>query len=507
MVQILGAGHHQTSDFEVDRWLDDLDADFDILNDILVRVSGIGPEDDDKLTMLKAFLKRRDVKAGKVLIFSEAEATVQYLYDQLNPDSKDKSFAKLSGANRDSAETIVNRFSPTWNLGKTESLPGPELRTLIATDIVSEGQNRQDCARVLNYDLHWNPVKLIQRFGRVDRIGTEHSTIHLHNMWPDLEVDAQLDLTYRLLNRIQLFHDLIGLDSRLLSSNERLNSDAMYRIYHQKQLPDIDEGLDDVATHQRGVALLQRIQEADPELWQTVTDLPDGIRSALAVASVATADAEADRFIQAALEIEGAQMPMLSPAQLTATVSPFDDPASGETLVLLSVGGITGTYAVGSDKQPRSITPAQFIPAAECEPDAPATPLPSDTNERVMAAFDAFSTEANSRLGRARRPTSDTRVRRYLSKQLTLARQQFANDQDELRRIEVLRRIFLDYLPPRVLGPLRDIREFQLEGEALIRRLEALRSTHRLNPPDDNAPQTQEPQVIRIVCSDGLTPT
>ena len=63
---------------------------------------------------------------------------------------------------------------------------------LLATDVVSEGQNLQDCARVLNYDLHWNPVRLIQRFGRVDRIGTEHEVINLHNMWPDTAVDAGL---------------------------------------------------------------------------------------------------------------------------------------------------------------------------------------------------------------------------------------------------------------------------------------------------------------------------
>ena len=70
--------------------------------------------------------------------------------------------------------------------------------------MVSEGQNLQDCARVLNYDLHWNPVKLIQRFGRVDRIGTEHEVINLHNMWPDQAVDEELDLTDRLLKRVPI---------------------------------------------------------------------------------------------------------------------------------------------------------------------------------------------------------------------------------------------------------------------------------------------------------------
>ena len=88
---------------------------------------------------------------------------------------------------------------------------------MIATDVVSEGQNMQDCNRVLNYDLHWNPVRLIQRFGRVDRIGTTHETIYLHNTWPDTGVDAELSLTERLHNRIQAFHDFIGLDTQLLS--------------------------------------------------------------------------------------------------------------------------------------------------------------------------------------------------------------------------------------------------------------------------------------------------
>ena len=151
---------------------------------------------------------------------------------------------------------------------------------MLATDIVSEGQNLQDCARVLNYDLHWNPVRLIQRFGRVDRIGTEHEVIRLQNMWPDTAVDAGLSLTETLGRRIQTFHDLIGLDSRLLSEAERLNANAMYRIYEGKELPDLNDGLDDVAANQRAIALLQRIQQDDPELWRTITTLPDGIRSA-----------------------------------------------------------------------------------------------------------------------------------------------------------------------------------------------------------------------------------
>jgi len=225
---------HPTKDFEVQKWMDDLDSDFAVLNDVFGRIAGIGPEDDDKLASLLAFLEDSDVKSGKVLIFSEAAATVDYLYEQLDPGGNDPSIAKLSGSNRGDFENIIKRFSPTWNLRRAEKMPGPEIRILISTDVSSEGQNLQDCARVLNYDLHWNPVKLIQRFGRVDRIGTEHMTIWLHNMWPDLAIDEGLSLTDRLLKRIQTFHDFIGLDSRLLSESERLNEGAMYRIYQDK---------------------------------------------------------------------------------------------------------------------------------------------------------------------------------------------------------------------------------------------------------------------------------
>ncbi len=500
---------HSTGDFDVDRWIEDLDADYALLNDIASRVADIGPKDDDKLQTLRRFLARKDVRAGKLIIFSEAETTVEYLFEQLNPGGRDPTIARLSGNTRGSLEAIVKRFSPTWNLRNNEARPGPEIRVLIATDIVSEGQNLQDCARVLNYDLHWNPVRLVQRFGRVDRIGTEYAVIHLHNMWPDLDVDAGLALTERLLNRIQAFHDLIGLDSRLLSDSERLNTRAMYRIYREKKMPEVDDGLDEVAAHQRAIGLLQRIQDDDPELWDTITDLPDGIRSALSVDSEESLDVEdttdATQFTQGVLRIDGSQMPLISPASQPKESTPFDDPHPGETLVLLRSGDVASCYAVGDDLEPRSITPAQFIAAAECEPQIPAAPLPEATNERVMAAFERFKEESRRTLGKARRPGADTRVRRYLSKQLNIARQQVIDDADALRQLDVLRQIFLDSVPPQVEAGLRDIRELRLEGQILVRRLQALRERYRLNPPeDDDDAGRVEPRVVRIVCSDGL---
>ena len=494
---------HDVVDFRDDDWVEDLDADFDVLSDILDRVKDIGPEDDDKLRAVRQFLDRPDVRSGKVLIFSEAETTVEYLFRELNPNGEDPETARLTGSTSHDAERIVKRFSPQWNLGPNEPRSNTEIRVLLATDIVSEGQNLQDCARVLNYDLHWNPVRLIQRFGRVDRIGTEHEVINLHNMWPDVEVNEELELTERLHRRIQSFHDLIGLDSKLLSDAERLNDDAMYRIYKGKQLPDIEDGLDEVAANQRAITLLQRIQEDDPELWRTIINLPDGIRSALRVSTVQPEGPD-ETLAQNVLPLEGSQAPLMSPAILEADPSPFDDPRPGETLILLEAGGVKNCYAVNSDLRPRPVSPAQFIAAAECGPETPAERLPADTNKRVMAAFGTFSTDFQKRLGRARRPR-DTRARRYVSKQLSIALREAGDDGETRRCIEVLRRIFLGEVSSAVEGALGDIRNLRLEGPVFLTRLEALRERYRLNPPDaSERPQPQQPQVIRIVCSDGL---
>ena len=494
------AGH-----FDTEAWIANLDADHDVLRRLAERVRDITPDNDDKLRALRAFLERPEVRAGKVLIFSEAETTIDYLYEQLNHGGDDPEIARLSGANRDAAESIVTRFSPGSNPPSGRRTPDPDIRVLLATDIVSEGQNLQDCARVLNYDLHWNPVRLIQRFGRVDRIGTEHDVINLHSMWPDVEVDAGLELTERLNRRIQSFHDLIGLDNRLLSETERLNADAMYRIYGDRRMPEADDGLDEVAVHQRAVALLQRIREDSPELWETVTMLPDGIRSALLATPTGRGEAAGNVSVQDVLPIEGAQPPLLSPSSLASDEpAAFDDPVAGETLVLLAAGDVRGCYAVGRSLETRSITPAQLVAAAECEPETHTQPLPERTNERVMAAFGAFQREVGQRLGRARR-SRNTKARRYVSRQLNAVVREAVDDPAELRRLDALRRIFGGNLPPQVENALGEIRNLQLEGRVLRIRLEALRERYRLNVPDDSDQrEIPEPEMIRIVCSDGL---
>jgi hypothetical protein len=201
------------------------------------------------------------------------------------------------------------------------------------------------------------------------------------------------------------------------------------------------------------------------------------------------------------------QLPLGTPQVEAALQSPLSEPRAGDTVVLFKIGERSSAYAVGPELGPRPITPGQFVSVVVCEAQTPRAALPADTNARVMAAYEAVRRDAAGRLGRARRPLSDTRSRRYVSRELRTARQSYAENAEELRHIDILRQIFLDQLPANVLRELQEIQRMELTGNSLIRRLDALRERHRLNPqeadetPSDGAAHIE---VVRIICSDGL---
>ena len=458
-----------TADFDIELWNEELDKDYGVLVELSERVSNISPSEDDKLQELKAFLAKPEVAGQKLLIFSEAETTVDYLFEQLNPGGKDETIGALSGERRDSAANIIRRFAPKNNLSQGQSLQEPEIRLLIATDIVSEGQNLQDCARVLNYDLHWNPVRLIQRFGRVDRIGSPYDEIYLHNMLPDAELDVEIDLTGRLGDRIQAMHDIIGLDNRILSESERLNPAGIGAIYDELTLPDAEDQFEELTRNLNAIARLQQIRDNDTELWKTITDMPDGIRSAL------TFQQNAD---------EG-----------------HESPKSGETLVMMAASDSIRCYAVGDDLAPRAIRPIQFVAAAECLPGTPAQPLPENTNARVNAAAETFQRDLSRLLGMSRRRIAgNARNRQFVNRQLNGVPSEVAVPQ----RIAILRQVFSGDLPTAVENEISELRRLSLGGRELVLRLELLQERFRLNPPDQEADTPPQHQPTRIVCSDGL---
>ena len=140
----------------------------------------------------------------------------------------------ITGDSSKSKFRLVGRFSPHSNPDYKPQSGESELNTVIATDVLSEGLNMQDCDTIINYDLHWNPVRLIQRFGRIDRIGSTHDKVLGMNFLPETKLDEHLHLRERLGTGIKEIQDTIGEDSAILDPTEKVNQEAMYAIYDDK---------------------------------------------------------------------------------------------------------------------------------------------------------------------------------------------------------------------------------------------------------------------------------
>ena len=204
-----------------------------LVKKILDCVKPITPEQDAKLQELKKRLARKPLKDGKRLIFTQYADTARYLYDNLNPGGERDDIDVIFSGDKSKAR-VVGRFAPKANPEYRFQTNEEELFTVVATDVLAEGLNLQDCDNIINYDLHWNPVKLIQRFGRIDRIGSDHDVVYGFNFLPETGLDRNLGLKQKLQNRIQEIHDTIGEDSEILDRTENLNEEAMYAIYEKK---------------------------------------------------------------------------------------------------------------------------------------------------------------------------------------------------------------------------------------------------------------------------------
>ena len=240
------AGKNQFYPFEhldLDAWLADIRDDRRQLDKIYSIANNITPERDAKLEQLKQLIatkvqnptKNRDGKENlKVLVFTAFADTANYLYDNLHEWATRtlniESAVVTGGASRNNLvrndfDEILTNFSPISKEREERETEGedtnPEIDLLIATDCISEGQNLQDCDYLINYDIHWNPVRIIQRFGRIDRIGSKNKNIYLVNFWPTPELDEYINLKPRVEARMALVNLTATGDDDLLSLKER----------------------------------------------------------------------------------------------------------------------------------------------------------------------------------------------------------------------------------------------------------------------------------------------
>ena len=277
------------ADMDCRSWKRDLNADQEILGLLLIMLNDITPEHDSKLQMLVENLRYKfkhpiNGTNKKVLIFTAFSDTAEYLYNNLAPVimqkhglhtglvTGDGTKSTIKGLKAD-FNNILTLFSPISKEAE-KLLPNQRERidVLIATDCISEGQNLQDCDYLINYDIHWNPVRIIQRFGRIDRIGSQNDVIQLVNYWPDIELDDYLRLKGRVEARMAGM-DIAGAGGGnvLLSNEEQADLD-----YRKSQLQRLQEEVVDLEDMDTGINIMDLgLNEFRLDLLAYMKDNPD----------------------------------------------------------------------------------------------------------------------------------------------------------------------------------------------------------------------------------------
>lgn len=257
-------------DMDYIQWREYLQKDYEELELTRLMLADITPEHDSKLQQLICDLRDKftnPINPGnkKVIIFTAFSDTAVYLYDNLAKSIQDKydmdtalitgdveAKSTVRGAGKMDFNKVLTLFSP---ISKERDMIYPnikeEIEVLIATDCISEGQNLQDCDYLINYDIHWNPVRIIQRFGRIDRIGSKNDVIQLVNFWPDMTLDEYIDLKGRVEARMKVSVMTSTGDDNLIFPEEK--GDLEYR---KAQLKKLQEEVVDIEEMNSGVSIM-----------------------------------------------------------------------------------------------------------------------------------------------------------------------------------------------------------------------------------------------------------
>ena len=292
-------------DCDVRRWRQELEDDRVQLTKLATVASSVTPERDRKLVALKEMIAAKvrspiNAENRKVIVFTAFADTAAYLYEQLSGWAKgelgvESALVTGTGANRTTfvglrtdIHTLLTNFSPrSKERAAAADAPG-EIDLLFATDCISEGQNLQDCDWLVNYDIHWNPVRIIQRFGRVDRIGSVNGSIQLVNFWPNMELDEYINLEARVSGRMVLLDISATGEENVIEFSPKMN-DLEYR---RKQLQQLQDSVLDLEEISGGISITDLtlndfrmdLTEYMREHQSMLEATPFGARAAVAVA-------------------------------------------------------------------------------------------------------------------------------------------------------------------------------------------------------------------------------
>lgn len=276
----LGESDYNIDAFDVAHWRADLVHDIGEFNKILNYLPDEEdyPKFDDKFDALLEVIRGRD---EKILLFTESRVTAEYLHRRIKSAISGIRIGQMD-SHKSTVEKreMVGRFDPANN--NAPFTPDEEIDILVSTDVLSEGVNLQAGRTVINYDFHWNPVRLIQRVGRIDRIGSKHETVDIVNFLPTTRVEERLGLQERVANKIKIIQRIIGHDQTILEPSEKIDESAVIEIY---------AGVEDVLDTDSEGGILDMVQttaeldaeaiQNDEKLRRKIAKLPLGIKGSV----------------------------------------------------------------------------------------------------------------------------------------------------------------------------------------------------------------------------------
>ncbi|HPU96976.1 MAG TPA: phospholipase D-like domain-containing protein [Candidatus Hydrogenedentes bacterium] len=436
----------------------DVESDIAVLEELERMAGPIIPDRDAKLQRFLRGIRNGFFRnSGKILVFTQFSDTADYLFRAVTAIRDSGDVAMVTGQSRNQAQ-IAARFAPRANASMRKA-KGPEINVLVATDVMSEGLNLQDCDVIVNYDLHWNPVRLIQRFGRIDRIGTENDTVWGFNFLPEAGIERNLRLTETLRERIEEIHRVIGEDAQILEESEALNEEALYAIYQEKEeaLAAAEEGDETILDLEEAEEFFRRMREENPDEFRRIESLRDGIRAA---------------------------RPGSSPA---------------EAIALCQAGGWQQFYRA-DDKGVEAIDIETALSRLRCLPDTPGAPLPRQHNSRVTAMLEQFRNDvelrSNQQLGAVQLRPGQRHVIQRLRECIA------QTDSYETKRFcDILVAAFSDPLPAALHTQLNALRRQHIDQEKFIQQLKKLYFEYGLDRTRNRnlrafAPEDEVPRII-----------
>lgn len=274
------ASKYDSKDFRKE-FVEKLEFDLQILKDIKALWAKV--DQDPKLEQFIAELKaNKALKKNKLVVFTESKETGDYLYNALIEEFPNQVMFYSSIGGRHTNKTLTSNHAISRDIIKDNFDPNrkeksDDLRILIATDVLAEGINLHRSNVIINYDLPWNPTRVLQRAGRVNRLGSQFPSVHIFNFFPTTHSDEHLGLEINITNKIQMFHDILGEDAKYLTDGEEIGSQELFNTLNNKQAytGEGEEGDSEL----KYLELMRDIRDKNPDLFKKIKELPKKARS------------------------------------------------------------------------------------------------------------------------------------------------------------------------------------------------------------------------------------